>query len=311
MPLPSVDMPMPPLDFDIAVFAANEARTIVPCLESVDLACSGMQAHISVLLNGTCDETLELIRAMHLQHAGLTVYFIEKADKANAINQYIHRVRPPAQLYICVDAYTRITPDSFKAMKSALDSNPQADIASGLPVSGRSAVVVAENTMKGGMVNGQLYAVRPDFLARVVGAGYRLPLQLYRVDGLLGSMAAHALDPVRLAWDSSRIIGVKDASFALTPLSIFKLRDIRRQYVREIRQARGRMENAAIKEIIFKDGYAGLPENANDMIKQWLRDHKPVSRSPREQYFTRLALKQLRKTDNLSASEPSVVLEIG
>lgn len=298
---------MATLDFDIAVFAVNEAATIGACLQSIDRACAGRDAHISVLLNGTTDHSVEVLKALRLSHAAMTVYRFPVADKANAINHYLYELHRNARVHIGVDAYTRIGEGSFRAIADAFDADPHALIASALPVSGRSATVVASNTMKGGMINGQCYGLRPDFVDRLVEAGYRLPLQLYRVDGLLGSMAAHDLDAVNKSWDNTRLIGVVGASFALTPLSIFKWRDIRRQYNREIRQTRGRMENAAIKSIIYTKGYGALPENANNMIKDWLKTNKPSILSIRGKYFTSLAVRQLSISKNIQAVMPSIL----
>ncbi len=282
------------LDFDIAVFAVNEAATIGACIQSIDRACAGRDAHIAVLLNGTTDHSVEILKALRLSHAAMTVYRFPVADKANAINHYLYGLRRNARVHIGVDAYTRIGEGSFRAIADAFDADPHALIASALPVSGRSATMVAANTMKGGMINGQCYGLRPDFVDRLVEAGYRLPLQLYRVDGLLGSMAAHDLDALNKPWDNTRLIGVKGASFALTPLSIFKWRDIRRQYNREIRQARGRMENAAIKALIYKGGYESLPDNANDMIKPYFETNRVECPSIRSTFFMNLAIKLSR-----------------
>lgn len=290
---------MPVLDFDIAIYAVNEAATIGACIASIDRACAGRAAHISVLLNGTTDHSAEILKGLRLSHAAMTVYRFPVADKANAINYFLYDLRRAASVHFGVDAYTTIGERSFVAMAAALASDQKVLAVAALPLSGRSAKLVADNTMKGGMLNGQCYGLRPDFVDRLVAAGYRLPLQLYRVDGLLGSMVAHDLDAPNSPWDNARLIGVADAGFALTPLSVFKWRDIRRQYSREVRQARGRMENAAIKSLIYSGGYGALPENANDMIRDWLKTDRPTVRSLRERYFTSAALRQLRLARNI------------
>ena len=299
---------MPMVDFDIAVFAVNEAATIEACIQSIDRACAGWDAHISVLLNGTTDNTVEILQALRLSHAAMTVYRFSVADKANAINHFLYDMRRPARVHFGVDAYTRIGAGSFQAIAHAFDADPHALIASALPTSGRSAAAVAANTMKGGMVNGQCYGLRPDFVDRLVEAGYRLPLQIYRGDPLLGSMAAHDLDALNKPWDDARLIGVAGACFALTPLSVFKWRDIRRQYNREIRQARGRMENAAIKSIIYAAGYGALPDNANDMIRDWLKNNKLSPKSLRERFFTDLAIRQVLHSSNINDTKPEIVI---
>lgn len=292
------------IDFDIAVFAVNEASTIAACIASIDRACAGHSAHISVLLNGTTDQSIAILQTMSPAHADMTVYRFPVADKANAINYFLYNLRRDARVHFGIDAYTRIGQSSFWAIAQAFDSQPQASIASGLPISGRSARIVAANTMKGGGINGQFYGMRPGFVDRLAGMGFRLPLRLYRGDALLGSMAAHDLDAMGKPWDITRLIGVADATFAIPQLSPLKWRDIQRQYKREIRQARGVMENEAIKSIIYTGGYGVLPDNANDMIRDWLKSNKPSPRSMREAYFMKLAIRQLDNLQNISAAEP-------
>lgn len=281
------------VDYDIAVPAVNEAATIERCLLSINRASAGSRARIAVLLNGTTDHSLDIIRSIKLENAALSVYRFPAADKANAINRFLYDLRLDARTYVFVDAYAKIGPEALRAMTAALGANPNALIATGVPTSGRSAEAARAKTLQGGVVNGQLYAMTPEFVNRFVAAGLRLPVQLYRGDGLLGSMAAHDLDAAVTKWDSTRIVGVAEASFEISPLSILKWRDIRRQYRREIRQARGRLENEAIKSIIYADGYAALPGNANDMVVRWLKSHRPEPKSLQERYFIRLALRQL------------------
>ena len=104
------------LDFDIAVFAVNEAATIGACIQSIDRACAGRKAHVSVLLNGTTDNTAASLKALRLSHAGMTVYRFPVADKANAINHFLYQLRRDARVHIGVDAYTRIGEGSFRAI---------------------------------------------------------------------------------------------------------------------------------------------------------------------------------------------------
>ncbi|MGH7099575.1 MAG: glycosyltransferase family A protein [Stellaceae bacterium] len=297
-------------DYDIAVFGTNEAPTIAQCLMAIDRAVSGRSARIAVLLNGTTDNSLEIIRSTRIENAGLTVYLFQDADKANAINWFIYELRVKAGTYFCIDAYTRIGPGALSALERALREDTNALIASAVPTNGRSATATRESTLRGGRVSGQLYAMKPVFLDRLVAAGYRLPLGIYRGDPLLGSMAAHDLDAIGEKWDSRRIIGVAEATFEISPLSPFRWRDIVRQYKREIRQARGALENEAIKSIIYTKGYAALPADANNMISEWLRSHRIRPASIRQAYFMRLARRRLdAPAREASRGIPQMLLE--
>ncbi|HQT68293.1 MAG TPA: hypothetical protein PLC74_11910, partial [Acetobacteraceae bacterium] len=259
------------LDFDIAVYAVNEDRFLASCIKSIDAASEGFRAHINVILNGTTDDSISTLQHTTLSHAKMTVYYLGIADKANAINQYIYKLRNKAHFYISMDAYATIAPGSLSAFRDAFEMNSDAHIVSAVPLRGRSAETVTRMSLQGGVVNGQCYGMRGHFVDHVVAAGIRLPQYLYRVDGLLGSIAAHNTDPLRNPWDNRRIIASKDAKFSIVPLSIFSFRDILRQFKREIKQSRGFLENQAIKAIIYQSGYTALPENADRMVFNLLR----------------------------------------
>jgi hypothetical protein len=296
------------LDFDIAVYAVNEAATIEACITSIDRACAVRHGHIKVLLNGTTDHTVSILDKMRLTHAKLTVYSFPIADKANAINSFLYDLRQAdSSAYFGVDAYTKIGFGSLDALMDALAAQPEALIASGVSINGRSARLQAERTIAGGAVNGQLYAMRPSFVNRIVAARLRLPLELYWGDGLLGSMAAHDLDAVKNPWENRRVIGVSNAPFEITPLSIFRWGDIQRQYKREIRQARGRIQTEAIKSLIYQGGYRALPPNANDMMLEWLKTNRVRFQSLRNNFFTYVALRQVYATERVRPTAPHLI----
>ena len=157
---------------------------------------------------------------------------------------------------------------SFEAMQHRLDTDPHVMAVAAIATTGRTMRRTAAEALRtGGQLGGQLHALRPDFLDRMVARGIRLPVGLYRGDGLLNSMVCHNLDAMGSPWDSTRVPAVADATFAIPVLSPFKWQDIKRQYRRKIRQMRGTIENAAIKSIIYKSGYQGLPGDADSMIR--------------------------------------------
>jgi hypothetical protein len=61
------------LDFEIGVYAANEALVLGDCLRSVDQAYAGYCAGITVILNGTRDNSVGVISSLRLQNADLRV----------------------------------------------------------------------------------------------------------------------------------------------------------------------------------------------------------------------------------------------
>lgn len=297
---------MDKLDFDIAVFGVNEAETLHQCVTSIDRAAANYRSHIAVLLNGTTDNSIEILRRVRLNHANMTVYRFPTADKANAINFFLHELRLNARRYVSVDAYASLDKEALQEIDRALTEHPRALAASGVPLAGRSATTVRASTMKGGVLNGQFHILTSTFVDEFRKRGLRIPIQLYRGDGLLGSMACHAFDPLTNPWDDNRVIGVAGAGFFFRSLSPLRIKDLRRQYNRRIRQARGLLENQAIKSIIYEYGYSGLPENAIAMLREWLNS-TTIPNEYDYNLFKKKALLQINRSTLLKASSPEKI----
>lgn len=286
----------------VAIFAANEEETIAECLDSVDDASEGHDVAIIVMLNGSTDRTVERLLAAEVRHAMLKVLFHAISDKSNAINALLHRFREPCETLFMMDAYIRVEKDAFAHLQAALDSDPTITIASAVPRNGFSAEAYAKELLSGGAINGNLYAFRRSFADAIASRGYRLPLRLYRTDPLLGSMAARDLEATRNPWNTHRLAGVPAAGYTKKALSPFRWRDIQRQFRREIAQARGIVENAAIKEIIYASGYGALPRSGDEMVRSWLARHPRPRLDLRRSFFLRLALGQLAPRPRLEDS---------
>lgn len=80
----------------VAVFAHNEARNIVACLDSLQ-AASAVPPTCHVLANACTDATESLVRNYARTHPGVHLVSIAVGDKANAWNVYVHEAAPPGQ----------------------------------------------------------------------------------------------------------------------------------------------------------------------------------------------------------------------
>jgi hypothetical protein len=259
-------------DVSVTVFCRNEVQRIGACIGSVAAAAEGLRTSLTVIANGSTDgSAAAAAQAARAHGLASTIYTIRTGDKAHAINQSLGPLRRPAGLYVFVDGYCIISPAAFTSFIRALADAPHALAATGVSGNGRTMKrATAETIAQGGLLHGQLHALRPGFIDRMAAGGLRLPIGLYRGDGLLGSMACHALDPVGHPWDGHRIAGVAEATYAIEELSPLRPSHISRQFRRKVRQMRGVLENAAIRAIIYTHGYQGLPEYADDMITGWL-----------------------------------------
>ena len=287
-------------DWHVAVYCANEAARLGPCLASIATALGDRRALVTVLLNGSHDASLDIACAAARSHPATEVIRIAAADKSNAINQFNHRLRRPARAYAGVDGYVVVGAHSFAAMEQRLAEDAHVQAVSGIATSGRTMRGLAQSHLAtGGHLQGQFHALRADFVDRMVEGGLRLPVGLYRGDGLLGSMLAHDLDARGNSWDSSRSVAVAGATYHFATLSPLRPRDIQRQFRRKLRQMRGGIENAAIKDIIYRVGYEALPADADAMIRAYLAANPPPPTNLADRLFQRMAIRE-----SLAATAP-------
>lgn len=303
--------------WSIGVFGRNEAARIGACLRAI--ARAGQQAaprarlHVTVLLNGTTDDSPALA-ATALRELGLAgaVYQVPHGCKSHALNLFLHELRPPAEMYICIDAYAEIQPDALVRLAARLDASPQALAAAAVPSSGRSAAALRQGMLQYPGLHGSLFALRGSVVARLAEAGLRLPVGLYRGDGLLGAFLMHDLDAARHDWEWARVAVEPEASWTTPQWQPWRLRDLRRHLHRLVRQGRGRLESAALRQAIYHGGgFAALPVDADRLVRDWVAAD-PAARRPRpwRDPFAWLAFTGLRQASAPSpaALRPSLVL---
>lgn len=286
------------LDWHVAVYCANEERRLGACLDSLAAALAGRRALVTVVLNGSTDGSLGVARAGSPAGLPIEIVQIPFRDKSNAINQFIHKLRAPARIYANVDGYAVIGASAFHAMEERLRSAPHAVAVTGVAANGRTMRKMGAQALRtGGVLHGQLHALRPEFLDRMTALGLRLPVGLYRGDGLLGSMAAHDFAPLSTPWDDSRIAAETRATFTLPSLSLLNRSDVERLFRRRVKQMQGLVENKAIASVICRSGYEALPEHVTDLIRTYLEDHGAPRVSPLEAPFQSLALSLAEKAE--------------
>jgi hypothetical protein len=305
----------PTWDWNVAVFCRNERWSIVRCIESIADAARDRRTLITLVVNGSTDDSATLaLRAAGQRGIAIAVHTIAHGDKANAINWFFHALRESARYYFFIDAYVKIGEHALAALEDCLASRPDIVAATGVAVNGRTMHRHTRPTLvEGGRLHGQMHALRPDFIDRLVARQLRLPIGLYYGDGLIGSMAMHDLDPLRIEWEPKRIGGSPLATYEIPELSMFRMRDLRRQFQRKVRQARGRLENLAIRSIVYKHGYEGLPEHADDMVNAYLAEHAKPDPSVLDRPFQALALRQIRaaRHPDPASLEPVLVRRLG
>lgn len=283
-------------DWNVAVFCRNEQASIAHCIASIAEAGRAHRTIITLVVNGSSDDSAATALAAASRHnAAIAIYSIPHGDKANAMNRFYYELREDAALYFFVDAYVRISATALAEMAACLDTRPDIVAATGIAANGRTMQRRSIPTLvEGGQLHGQLHALRKDFIDRLVARNIRVPIGLYYGDGLIGSMAMHDLDPRHIAWEPKRIGASLGATYEIPVLSPFRLEDLKRQFHRKTRQLRGRLENLAIRAIVYDQGYEALPEYADDMIRAYLTQHVPPLTALFDRPFQWRALHQIR-----------------
>ena len=285
-----------PWEWHISVVCQNEAARIAGCLASIRDAIGNRRALVTLNLNGSTDNSDEIAHRTALDcGVKLRIYRTQAADKANALNHFIHSLRLPARMYVFIDGYVRIGSGALHGLETCLATDPFAMAATGVGINGRTMHLATKKTLEqGGVLHGQLHALRPEFLDRMMERQVCLPIGTYWGDGLMGSMAAHNLDAMGTPWDNGRIVGVREATYEIAALSPFRPRDLQRQFRRKVRQMRGRLQHQAMKAIIYRDGFAGLPADADDLVREHILEHGVPATSIADRLFMTLALRQIR-----------------
>ena len=225
------------------------------------------------------------------------VWSIPLGDKANAWNQYIHQIWAGETLAFFIDGYVRLNPDAVGLLGSAVQANAQALGGTGVPTMGRSAKALRENMIINTGFHGNFCCIKGDTLGQMRDEKIRLPVGLYRTDGLMGALLCFGLDPGRHAWEDFRIHVHPTASWQIDPARWWRPQDVLAHLKRTFRQTRGKLENAAFADHLAnrRCAPAALPDTAQAMVLEWVsRCPEDVARLAQGSWLMKPALAALR-----------------
>lgn len=280
----------------VAVFAYNEEKNIISCLDSLYSAAPMRKLEIFVLANGCTDRTEQIVRNYVLDNVrdnlSINLICIKVPDKANAWNYYIHEVAKESDVHFFIDGDVKACPKSFIRLYNSIVQHPYAHAAAAFPTTGRSLKKWRRLMLEEVWLAGNLYALRGTFVNRMRLNGVRLPLGWIIEDGLIGALVKWDLDPTQ-NWDSSRIIACPEAGFSFKSMVWYHLDDWLRYWRRRIRYSIGFYQNKMIRPFLKAQGIKGIPETVQDLYSKY-REHFSVRRDSNI-LFDWVALKRIRK----------------
>lgn len=262
----------------IVVFAARESPGVLVQTIQAAARASSKRAHIDVLVNGNLSLAQTIADELGSQQQAssngqaIRVWSLTQGDKANTWNQYFHHVWSGEALSFFIDGYVRLNPDAIQLLGDAVSSSAHALGGTGVPSMGRTAAAMRAEMTKNGGFHGNFCCIQGDVIRQIRRRGIALPFGLYRVDSLVGALLLLGLHPESNKWDRRRILVHPDASWQTDQRHWWRLSDLRAQVKRVFRQARGLLENEAVKDLFMvqKVRAEQLPANAATLVSQWI-----------------------------------------
>jgi len=278
----------------VAVFAHNEANSIIKCLETV-LAnrVAGQAMEIHVLANACSDNTEQLVRDFARTEPCVHLHSIVVGDKANAWNCYIHDFSPDSDVHFFIDGDVEASAGALAALADALAQQPHVNAAAALPVSGRAKDVTRATMLAQADLAGNLYALSGDFVRRLRAGAVKMPVGFIGEDSLVGAFAKYDLDTSK-GWNDGLIVPVAAAGFYFDSLNWRHARDWRLYWNRRIRYSMRTIQLHAFRKLIQAHGFQAMPAHVRDLYPDVNR-LGPIGEHGENPLFDFLAKRRIRK----------------
>lgn len=248
----------------VAVFAHNEARNIIACLDSLQVS-TRHPIECYVLANACTDRTEALVHEYASSHPNVHLVSITLGDKANAWNVFVHEASPrEASHYFFIDGDVRATPGALDAMALALVQNLRANGVSALPKSGRGVDAFKRDMLENNGVAGNLYGLRDVFVERIRNRAINMPVGTIGEDALLGAMLKWDLRG-DTRWDNNKVVVALDAGFQFDSVSPWLPREWKKYFRRRIRYSVRGFQNKMLGRAIQPGGFEALPPQVREL----------------------------------------------
>lgn len=282
----------------VVVFAHNESRRIVACLEALRLSPLLPDTTCYVLANGCTDDTVACVIEYAQTAPWVKVIDLEIGDKANAWNYFVHEIAPDAEIYFFTDGDCQVEKGALQELEAYLLKDRHINAVSGVPsLRNVSLGIFRREIVAEGGFAGNLYALSQDFVARLRAQRVRLPQGLIGDDSLIGALALWNLDP-STRWNHDLVRIVPSATFQYESIIRASFHDPM-FYIRRLRRYSLRyFQNQLIKSRIKQSGLSILPYHVNTLYLDARDDELTPRRSLQYFFSDRWAIRHIRDMRN-------------
>ncbi|MBC7604001.1 MAG: hypothetical protein H7255_15250 [Ramlibacter sp.] len=234
---------------------------------------------IDVLVNGNSQLAGTLARTLTRQDIAkkqptlgiaVRVWSIQFGDKANAWNEYIRIIWSGEEIAFFIDGYVQLLPDSIRLLGPSVAGDSTRLGGTGVPMIGKSATLIREEMIRNGGFHGNFCCIKSQSLFEMKARQIRIPIGMYRTDSLMGAILNFDLDPEKNEWNPERILVHPAATWEVKRKNWWSWADQKGAFKRLLRQARGSLENQAVKRLFTERRQ--LPERLPGTVRQLLAE---------------------------------------
>ena len=286
----------------VAIFAHNESRRIIDCLEALRLSPLLPNTTCYVLANGCTDDTVKRATEYARTASWVKVIDLKIGDKANTWNYFVYEIAPEAEIYFFTDGDCQIESGALQHLEECLLSDPHINAVSGVPSSQNLSLGIFRSTItsEGGFA-GNLYALSRGFISKMRKKHVRLPHGLIGDDSLIGALALWDLDP-STRWNHALTRIVTSATFRYGSIIQASLNDPMFYIHRLKRYSLRHFQNKLIKSRIKQLGLSILPYHINTLYLE-AGDQELIPRRSLKHYcFDYWAIRLIRNIRKLPSN---------
>lgn len=282
----------------VCIFADCDSGRLAACLRALADAASDLPCVFTLMAPPGQD----LPRLASMGGDGFRVVALAIEDRANAWNDYVHRLAPLADIHIFLDASVAPCEHAFAELARALKASMRAYGATALAAAGRSRRQWATDTIVDGGLNRQLYALTGACIAELRARAILMPLGLISDDGFVAYVLRTQFNGGADDSACERLIVAENAHFDFqsVPLTPHGARDYA---ARLKRLALRRLQNELLYPILKSKGIGAVPASVRALY-----DQASLPRPRRgviDGVFDRLAMREIRSSRQVRALAPS------
>lgn len=290
------------MSVSVCIFARNEERLLPRCAGALDAAGLGASDQTHILVNGCTDNTLAAAKLLAAADRRITVHELPVGDKANAWNEYVHRIADPSvPVHVFLDGDITASEGAVTALGAALTEAPDAYGAAALPAAGRSRRDWATLLLANNYLSGNLYALSGAGVAAFRREAIHLPFGAKGEDGLITYLLLTDLKGGPDDSHKKRIVIAEEATFEFDSLQA-NWRDFELYRRRLRRYSERHFQKQVLYRLLKERGADAMPETIYEIYTQETLASLHPRPGPVNYWFDRATLKRLRAKKALSGA---------